>query len=98
MTGSSNLSLFEVTEAAEEIRSVADPEANIIFGTSFDDRLGEEVMITVIATGFDSSRKRETSRRDANAATPRRRPHAALRHGGLPGRDWSASAWTPWRP
>jgi hypothetical protein len=60
ITGSSNLSLFEVTEAAEEIRSVADPEANIIFGTSFDERLGDEVMITVIATGFDASRKRES--------------------------------------
>ena len=70
VTGSSNLSLFEVTEAAEEIRSVADPEANIIFGTSFDDRLGEEVMITVIATGFDSTRKRESSRRDAAVAAP----------------------------
>jgi cell division protein FtsZ len=45
----------EVTEAAEEIRAAADPEANIIFGTSFNERLGEEVMITVIATGFDGS-------------------------------------------
>ncbi|HKG57381.1 MAG TPA: cell division protein FtsZ [Candidatus Limnocylindrales bacterium] len=62
ITGSSNLSLFEVTEAAEEIRAAADPEANIIFGTSFNDRLGEEVMITVIATGFDGNRKRESSR------------------------------------
>jgi len=70
VTGSSNLSLFEVTEAAEEIRSVADPEANIIFGTSFDDRLGDEVMITVIATGFDATRKRESSRREAAAAAP----------------------------
>ena len=70
VTGSSNLSLFEVTEAAEEIRSVADPEANIIFGTSFDDRLGDEVMITVIATGFDATRKRENARRDAAAASP----------------------------
>ena len=60
ITGSSNLSLFEVTEAAEEIRAAADPEANIIFGTSFNDRLGEEVMITVIATGFDGTRKRDT--------------------------------------
>jgi cell division protein FtsZ len=56
VTGSSNLSLFEVTEAAEEIRAAADPEANIIFGTSFNERLGEEVMITVIATGFDGKR------------------------------------------
>jgi cell division protein FtsZ len=69
ITGSSNLSLFEVTEAAEEIRAAADPEANIIFGTSFNDRLGEEVMITVIATGFDGTRKRESSRH-AQAAQP----------------------------
>src|SRR5664280_476112 len=62
IAGSSNLSLFEVTEAAEEIRSVADPEANIIFGTSFDERLADEVTITVIATGFDASRKREELR------------------------------------
>jgi cell division protein FtsZ len=57
ITGSSSLSLFEVTEAAEEIRAAADPEANIIFGTSFNDRLGEEVTITVIATGFDGRRQ-----------------------------------------
>jgi cell division protein FtsZ len=56
VTGSSNLSLYEVTEAAEEIRAAADPEANIIFGTSFNDRIGEEVAITVIATGFDGKR------------------------------------------
>jgi len=59
VTGSAGLGLFEVTEAAEEIRSVADPEANIIFGTSFDERMGDEVMVTVIATGFDASRKRD---------------------------------------
>jgi cell division protein FtsZ len=69
ITGSSNLSLFEVTEAAEEIRAAADPEANIIFGTSFNDRLGEEVMITVIATGFDGTRKRDANRH-AHAAQP----------------------------
>src|SRR3954471_6898007 len=67
VTGSSNLSLFEVTEAAEEIRSAADPEANIIFGTSFNDRIGEEVMITVIATGLDRNRKRESSRQQSGS-------------------------------
>ena len=67
ITGSSNLSLFEVTEAAEEIRAAADPEANIIFGTSFNDRLGDEVSITVIATGFDGTRRREYGRRESNA-------------------------------
>jgi len=62
ISGSSNLTLFEVTEAAEEIRAAADPEANIIFGTSFDERLGDEVTITVIATGFDQIRRREAVR------------------------------------
>jgi cell division protein FtsZ len=60
--GSANLGLFEVTEAAEEIRAAADQEANIIFGTSFDERLGDEVLITVIATGFDTVRRREGAR------------------------------------
>jgi cell division protein FtsZ len=69
ITGSSSLTLFEVTEAAEEIRAAADPEANIIFGTSFNERLGEEVMITVIATGFDGTRKRDVARH-GQAAQP----------------------------
>src|SRR5207253_10061090 len=69
VTGSSNLSLFEVTEAAEEIRSAADPEANIIFGTSFNDRLGEEVQITVIATGFDGRRTTARTTVQAGQAT-----------------------------
>jgi cell division protein FtsZ len=64
ITGSASLSLYEVTEAAEEIRAAADPEANIIFGTSFNERLGEEVVITVIATGFDGRRRPETFRRE----------------------------------
>ena len=68
ITGSSNLSLHEVTEAAEEIRAAADPEANIIFGTSFNDRLGEEVMITVIATGFDGGKRRQSARAESAAA------------------------------
>jgi cell division protein FtsZ len=76
ITGSSNLSLFEVTEAAEEIRAAADPEANIIFGTSFNERLGDEVQITVIATGFDAGRKRDIARQAASAwdAQPAARP------------------------
>jgi cell division protein FtsZ len=71
ITGSANLTLFEVTEAAEEIRAAADPEANIIFGTSFNERLGEEVQITVIATGFDGTRRREPVRRESRGATLR---------------------------
>jgi cell division protein FtsZ len=76
IAGSSSLTLYEVTEAAEEIRAAADPEANIIFGTSFDERLGEDVIITVIATGFDANRRRESARSSA-AASPFEVPRAA---------------------
>jgi cell division protein FtsZ len=79
VTGSSSLSLFEVTEAAEEIRAAADPEANIIFGTSFNDRLGEEVTITVIATGFDGRRTvARPAATTAAAAEPQRVPRDFL--------------------
>jgi cell division protein FtsZ len=69
VSGSSTLSLFEVTEAAEEIRAAADSEANIIFGTSFNERLGDEVQITVIATGFDGRRHTASSRAGAAERT-----------------------------
>ncbi len=59
VTGGPNLGLFEVNEAAEIIKEAADPEANIIFGTVIDERMGDDVMITVIATGFDSTKRRE---------------------------------------
>ena len=54
VTGGSDLGLFEVNEAAEVIKEAADPEANIIFGTVIDDRMRDEVKVTVIATGFDA--------------------------------------------
>ena len=85
ITGSSNLTLWEVTEAAEEIRAAADPEANIIFGTSFNERLGDEVMITVIATGFDGRRRSESAR-----AAERHSASASLRSSGA-----SATAGSP---
>jgi cell division protein FtsZ len=58
VTGGSDLGLFEVNEAAEVIKEAADPEANIIFGTVIDDRMRDEVKVTVIATGFDAVRSR----------------------------------------
>jgi cell division GTPase FtsZ len=59
ITGGPSLGLWEVDEAAEIIKQTADPEANIIFGTVIDERMGDDIAITVIATGFDASRKRE---------------------------------------
>lgn len=52
ITGSDNLSLHEVHAAAEVIYGAVDPDANILFGSVIDDKLENEVMITVIATGF----------------------------------------------
>ena len=91
--GSANLTLWEVTEAAEEIRGAADPEANIIFGTSFNERLGEEVMITVIATGFDARRRQETGRtaqaeRPSNAYGTRGTPAQQQAPIPVPARDF----------
>lgn len=49
----SDYTLFEVNQAAEVIREAADPDANIIFGATIDERLQDEIQITVIATGFE---------------------------------------------
>ncbi len=56
ITGGPDLGLFEVNEAAEIIHQAADPEANIIFGAVIDERMGSDVKISVIATGFDPER------------------------------------------
>src|SRR5215218_4786573 len=53
ITGGKDLGLFEVNEAAELIHSAADANSNIIFGAVIDEELGEEIRVTVIATGFD---------------------------------------------
>ncbi|MBM4429527.1 MAG: cell division protein FtsZ [Chloroflexi bacterium] len=58
--GGPGLTLFEVEEAANIIRDRADPSANIRFGAVIDQNLGDEMQITVIATGFDAEAKRET--------------------------------------
>jgi cell division protein FtsZ len=55
VTGGSDLTLFDVNEAAEIIRKTAHPEANIIFGAVIDESLSDEIHITVIATGFDAT-------------------------------------------
>ncbi len=56
ITGGPNLSLFEVNEAAAIIKESAHPEVNLIFGAQIDENMGDELRITVIATGFEQSR------------------------------------------
>jgi cell division protein FtsZ len=54
ITGGSDMTLFEVDEAANRIREEVDPEANIIFGSTFDDTLSGKMRISVVATGIEA--------------------------------------------
>lgn len=58
ITGSSNLTLSDVNEAAAVVTEAADPDANIIFGAVIDESLGDEIRVTVIATGFEQKRSK----------------------------------------
>ena len=53
ITGGANLGLHEVNTAAELVQRSVDPEANIIFGAVIDESLDDDIVITVIATGFE---------------------------------------------
>ena len=59
VTGSDDLGLLEINEAAQIISDAADPDANIIWGTSINPEMGDEVRITVIATGFEDVKKKQ---------------------------------------
>ena len=80
MTGGRDLGLFEVNEAAEIVREAAAPNANIIFGAVIDEAQGDEVRVTVIATGFDHGRRGGAGAGTGTGARsgrqdPRDRPH-----------------------
>jgi len=80
VTGGGELGLFEVNEAAEVVTSAADQNANVIFGAVIDDAKGDEVTVTVIATGFGDRRRRR--RREVPALIteePRRRERVTER-------------------
>jgi cell division protein FtsZ len=81
IAGSSDLTLAEVDEAARTIEACADENANIIYGQIIDDALGEEVRITVIATGFKAVAKQSAldfSRKDLFAPTDTPTPSAPV--------------------
>src|SRR5690625_4602877 len=68
ISGGPSLSLFEVQEAADLVTSAADEEVNVIFGNVINENLKDEVIVTVIATGFDEAKKaqKQYSKRPAN--------------------------------
>ncbi len=61
ISGSSTVSLHEITDATSIIQEMADPSANIIFGSVVDNRFGDEMVVTVIATGFEGEASIEAS-------------------------------------
>jgi cell division protein FtsZ len=64
ITGGPDLGLFEVNEAAEVVTGAADLNANVIFGAVIDEGMTDRVRVTVIATGFDRSLRRERRERE----------------------------------
>src|SRR5690242_9030770 len=78
MTGGKDLSLWEVNEAAKAVQEAAHPDANIIFGAMIDEKLEDEVWITVVATGYGEKpslrREQEPVRRDEFRVSRRREP------------------------
>jgi cell division protein FtsZ len=70
ITGGSDMTLFEVDEAANRIREEVDPDANIIFGSTFDEKLAGRMRISVVATGIE-----------AEIAQPQERPNLGARSG-----------------
>jgi cell division protein FtsZ len=80
VTGGPNLTLFEVNQAAAVIKETAHPDVNLIFGAVIDENMGDNVRITVIATGFESAaptrrrsivaHQRETIQKPAQTSSP----------------------------
>jgi len=64
VTGAANLTLSEVSQAAEVIKKAVDPEANVIFGVTLDSSMDSDVRITLIATGFTSPKAIEATQKD----------------------------------
>jgi cell division protein FtsZ len=88
ITGSSNLKLSEVNEASTLIQNAAHEDCNIIFGAVMDERMGDEVKITVIATGFKQDMPERRARMLSEAMTQGSEYEVPIRQAG--GRSFSA--------
>ena len=83
IAGNKDLGITEISDAADLVASNVDPEANIIFGTTVDESLGDQVRITVIATGFQEANSQPSllgdfrapaAQESASAAAPAPKP------------------------
>jgi cell division protein FtsZ len=81
VTGGPQMSLFDVNEAAAIIKETAHPDVNLIFGAVIDENMGDEIRITVIATGFEQTRvaARRPVQAQQRAARPEPAPRAVQR-------------------
>ena len=104
ITGGLDLSLWEVNEAARSVSEAAHPEANIIFGAMVDEKLSEQVWVTVVATGFDGRASRHADRDPAwmgrigssDVREPRGEPRISrAREPAFSGRAGSSSVTEP---
>ena len=76
IAGSKDLGIQEINDAADLVANAVDPDANIIFGTVVDESLGDQVRITVIATGFSDSNVNRQDELFAASKAPRSEPLA----------------------
>ena len=104
ITGGSDLSLWEVNEAAKSVSEAAHPDANIIFGAMVDEKLDDQVWVTVVATGYgDEGRRKSVERfrepprpaRSGSSGRPRRGPCRARPRRGGPGGGRARRARVP---
>jgi cell division protein FtsZ len=79
ITGGNDLSLWEVNEAAKAVSEAAHPDANIIFGAMVDENLGDQVWVTVVATGYGDRGSRPPRRLDEPIGEPRIRRNTPAR-------------------
>ncbi|TFE03570.1 cell division protein FtsZ [Jeotgalibacillus sp. R-1-5s-1] len=86
ITGGTNLSLYEVQEAADIVASASDQEVNMIFGSVIDEDLKDEILVTVIATGFSEAVQQKASRPQLGGQI-RQQPQPQKREREMPPRE-----------
>jgi cell division protein FtsZ len=103
ITGGSNLSLWEVNEAAKAVSEAAHPDANIIFGAMLDEKLDDQVWVTVVATGYGDGRPRRRQIEEPGigeftpARPPLREPNGELRVSRRPSIELDVPEFIPRR-
>ena len=87
ITGGANLTLFEAEQAAEVVRSASNNDINTIFGSVINENLSDEVIVTVIATGFDKKKQQEPVYSNASSQPSQPQPQHPQRRSQAPVMD-----------